>query len=133
MATDLVTFEEAYNHLRLDFDSGGSEDDAWLAVFIPAISIAVSEWLKLEHRLYMPELDSAGEAILDSAGDPVPAIPLVVNPLVKAAVLLELGNVYRFREGEGVDNVVPSHAGHGYVLNKTSTALLTSLRRSTVK
>lgn len=133
MATDLVTLEEAYNHLRLDFDSGGSEDDAWLAVFIPAISIAVSEWLKLESRLYMPELDSAGEAVLDSAGDPVPAIPLVVNTLVKAAVLLELGNVYRFREGEGVDNVVPDAAGWGYVLNKTSTALLTSLRRSTVK
>lgn len=138
MATDLVTLEEAYNHLRLDYDSGGSDDDAWLTVFIPAISIAVSEWLKVEYRLYMPELDSAGEPILDSAGDPVPAIPLVVNPLVKAAVLVELSSQYRWREGEG-DNRMESlgavafNASHGYILNKTSTALLTSLRRSTVK
>lgn len=133
MATDLVTLEEAYHHLRIDFDSNGSDDDAWLTVFIAAISEAVSEWLKVEYRLYVPEVDSAGEAVLDSGGDPIPAFPLVVRPIVKAAVLLELGNVYRFREGEGVDNVVPSHAGYGYVLNKTSTALLTPLRRSTVR
>jgi hypothetical protein len=32
-----------------------------------------------------------------------------------------------------VDNVVPDAAGWGYVLNKTSTALLTPLRKSTVR
>jgi hypothetical protein len=132
MATDLVTVDEARDHLRLDFDGSASPDDGWLAVFIPAISEAVSSWLKVESRLYMPELDSAGEPIYDSGGDPVPAEPLTVRPLVKAAVLLELGNVYRFREGEGKDNVVPDAAGWGYVLNKTSTALLAGLRRSTV-
>jgi hypothetical protein len=80
----------------------------------------------------VPELDSAGMPLLDSGGDPIPAFPLTTRPVVKAAVLLELGSVYRFREGEGKDNVVTPDAGYGYVLNKTSTALLSPLRRSTV-
>jgi hypothetical protein len=133
MATDLVTLQEAYEHLRLDYDSNGSSDDAWLTVFIAAISEAVSAWLKVDARLYVPEVDSSGDPLLDSAGDPIPAYPLVVRPVVKAAVLIELGSQYRFREGEGVDNVVPDAAGWGYVLNKTSTALLIPLRKSTVR
>lgn len=134
MATDLVTFDEAYAHLRCEVDgTNGSPDDPWLSIFIPAISQAVSNWLKVDARLYVPEVDSAGEPILDSAGDPVPALPLTVLPVVKAAVLVELASQYRFREGEGVDNVVPDAAGWGYVLNKTSTALLTPLRKSTVR
>lgn len=133
MATDLVTLQEAYEHLRLDYDSNGSSDDSWLTVFIAAISEAVSAWLKVDARLYVPEVDSSGAPLLDSAGDPIPAYPLVVRPVVKAAVLIELGSQYRFREGEGVDNVVPDAAGWGYVLNKTSTALLTPLRKSLVR
>jgi hypothetical protein len=133
MPTDLVTLQEAYEHLRLDYDSNGSSDDAWLTVFIAAISEAVSAWLKVDARLYVPEVDSSGDPLLDSAGDPIPAYPLVVRPVVKAAVLIELGSQYRFREGEGVDNVVPDAAGWGYVLNKTSTALLIPLRKSTVR
>lgn len=70
MATDLVTLQEAYEHLRLDYDSNGSSDDAWLTVFIAAISQAVSNWLKVDARLYVPEVDSAGEPILT-----LPAIP----------------------------------------------------------
>lgn len=132
MATDLVTIEEARDHLRLDYDESGGPDDGWLSVFIPAISEAVSLWLKVESRLYLPEIDSSGEVVRDSGGDPVPMEPLTARPVVKAAVLLELGNIYRFREGEGKDNVVPGDAGYGYVLNKTSTALLAPLRRSTV-
>ena len=128
---DLVTLQDAREHLRLDGDSGGGADDAWLMIFIPAISQAVALWLKDSWRLYVQEVDSGGP-VVDSAGDPVPAEPLVVKPVVKAAVLLELGSVYRYREGEGVDNVVPSDAGYGYILNKTSTALLAGLRQPTV-
>ena len=127
---DLVTIAEARDHLRLDADSAGGADDGWLMIFIPAISQAVALWLKEEWRLYVPEVDSGGP-VLDSAGDPVPAEPLVVKPVVKAAILLELASVYRYREGEGVDNVVPDAAGWGYVLNKTSTALLAGLRKPT--
>lgn len=129
---NLVTTAEAKAHLRID----SSADDSWLMVFIPAISQAVLTWLKDESRLYYPERDTDGEIVVDSNGDPVPALDTdgmpVVNDLVKAAVLLELGNVYRFREGEGKDNVMDPGAGWGYVLNKTSTALLTGIRRPTV-
>jgi hypothetical protein len=129
--TELVTAAEARAHLRLDTAPAGTPDDLWLAVFIPAISEAVLGWLKDEWRAYVPEEDSSG-VIVDSAGDPVPAVPLVAKFSVKAAVLLELGNAFRNREGEGTDNVVPSDAGWGYTLNKASTALLAPLRKSTL-
>ena len=133
---ELVTLAEARAHLRLDFEEDSGEgfgpDDSWLSIFIPAISGAVARWVKIEARLFVPEVDSSGASVLDSGGDPVPAVPLVALPLVKAAVLLELASVYRYREGEGKDNVVTPDAGYGYVLNKASTALLTPLRKPTV-
>lgn len=135
--TELVTLAEARAHLRLDDpDSDGGPDDLWLAVFIPAISEAVLGWLKDPWRAYRPELDTDGEPVLDTNGDPVIALDTDGNPTpkwsVRAAVLVELASQFRFREGEGRDNVVPSADGHGYTLNKVSTALLTPLRRPTV-
>jgi hypothetical protein len=133
---ELVTIDEARQHLRLDFDSNGGADDLWLATFIHAVSEAVAGWLKDSWRLYVPMVDSSGEPMVDSAGDQIPALDSNGLPtpryVVKAAVLLELGSLFRFREGEGKDNTVPDAAGHGYVLNKTSTALLAALRKSTV-
>jgi hypothetical protein len=126
---EFVTIQEAYAHLRLgDYDSSGGPDDDWLAIFIPAISQAVALWLKDDWRPYVPEVASGG-VVVDSSGDPIPTD--VVRPVVKAAVLLELASVYRYREGEG-DNRVDQAEGWGYVLNKTSTALLAPLRRPTV-
>lgn len=133
---DLITKAEAYDHLRIDNDSDGSADDAWLDVMIPAVSDAIAMWLKVEARLYVPELDSDGAVVFDSDDEPVPQLDSsgspTVRPAVRAAALIELASQYRFREGEGKDNVVPADAGHGYVLNKASTALLAPLRRSTV-
>ena len=126
---DLVSVEDARFQLRLDADSAGGPDDGWLAIFIPAITQAVATWLKDEWRLYVPELDSSGTVLVDSAGDPIPTT--VVKPVVRAAVLVELSSQYRFREGEG-DNVVPADAGHGYILSKGATALLAGVRKSTV-
>lgn len=129
---DLVTFQEAYVHLRIeDEGTNGSPHDPWLAIFIPAISEAVRMWLKQDWRLYVPMVDTNGP-VLDSNGDPVPALPLEPRWAVKAAVLVELASQFRYREGEGRDNVVPSDAGYGYTLNKASTALLGPLRRSTL-
>lgn len=129
--TDLVTFAEARSHLRTD-----TADDFWLEIFIPAISEAVLRWLKDSWRAYVLETDADGNEVFDSAGDGVPLVDsngdVTVKPVVKAAVLVELAGQFRFREGEGVDNVVPSEAGHGYVLNKGATALLAALRKSTV-
>lgn len=125
-----VTEEQAAAHLRIDYGSG-SPDALWLSIFIPAISQAVALWLKDDWRLYVPEIDSSGEIVIDSSGDPVPTN--VYQPVVVAATLLELGSAYRFREGEGVDNVVTPDAGYGYILNKASTALLIGLRKPTVR
>lgn len=129
---DLVTEAEAFNHLRFDTTPVTGPDALWLAVWIPAISEAVLGWLKDEFRAYVQMVDSNGP-LVDSNDDPVPAIPLVPKASVKAAVLLELESMNRFRDGGGVDNVVPGDAGWGYTLNKASTAILTPLRRPTVR
>lgn len=130
---NLVSIIDARRHLRLD-ESG--DDNGWLDIWIPAVSAAVAMWLKDEWRLYVLEVDSDGQIVKDSDGVPVPAEDSdgaqTVHPAVKAAALIELSSQYRFREGEGLDNTVPADAGHGYVLNKASTALLTPLRRTTV-
>ena len=129
---DLISIDEAREHLRLD----SSADDPWLSMFIPAISEAVRLWLKDDWRAYEVERDSDSEPVLDSDGRPVVVLDSDGDPVVrwtvKAACLVELASQYRFREGEGKDNTVPADAGHGYVLNKASTALLTPLRRPTV-
>lgn len=135
--SELITREQAYEHLRLDYDSGGSADDAWLDVFIPAVSEAVRRWLKEDWRLYEWETDSDGNIVRDSDGNPVPLLDSdgepVVKPVVRAACLLELASQYRFREGEGRDNAVPSHEGYGHGLtSKAAVALLTTIRRPTV-
>lgn len=134
--TDLVTIADARAQLRLeDYGTAGSPDDAWLDLFIPAISQAVLLWLKDEWRAYVLERDSAGDVVLDTAGDPVIALDSsgdpTPKPIVRAAVLVELASQFRFREGEG-DNTVPADAGHGYILNRASTALLAGLRKTTI-
>lgn len=134
---NLVTLAEARYHLRIDdYGTDGGPDDPWLEIFIPAISDAVATWLKDEWRLYVPELDSDGAVVFDSSGDAVPALDSdglpTPRPAVRGAVLVELASQFRFREGEG-GNVVPSEAGHGYVLSKGATALLAGLRKSTVR
>ncbi|EWS58105.1 hypothetical protein Y694_03989 [Methylibium sp. T29-B] len=43
---NLVTLDEARNHIRTDSDA----DDAWLNTWIPAISQAVLAWLKEDWR-----------------------------------------------------------------------------------
>jgi hypothetical protein len=103
---------------------------------IKAASQSVANWLKDSWRLYVLELDSAGDIVVDSDGSPVPERDSngdpIVAPEVKLAVLVEIASQYRYREGEGKDNVVTPDAGYGYVLNKASTALLVPLRKPTL-
>jgi hypothetical protein len=133
MTVEFVTKAEAYAQLRLD----SAADDAWLNIFIPAVSGAVLAWLKEDWRAYDPELDANGDPVIDSAGDEVPAVDsdgdMTPRAVVKAAVLVELASQYRFRDGSGKDNVVPDAAGHGYILSKGATAILSGLRKSTVR
>lgn len=129
--TQFVSIEDARDHLRID----SYADDLWLDLFITAISSAVMSWLKDDWRCYQTVLDSNGDPIEDSNGDQTPATDdngdLIVLPQVKAAVLVELGQQYRFRDGSGAA-AVPSHWGHGYVLGAGATSLLAILRKSTV-
>lgn len=133
---ELVTIADARHQLRLDADSEGGPDDGWLEIFIPAISAAVASWLKDPARLYLPEVDSEGDIVRDSEGDPIPKLDSagdpIVHPIVRAAVLIEIASQFRFREGDGKDVAVPAHEGHGYTLTRAATALLTGMRRSTV-
>jgi hypothetical protein len=127
---ELVTVEEAIDHIRGDEDA----DEAWLEVFIPAVSEAVRLWLKDNWRLYVPMRDSDGNIVVDDDGNPVPeggSDGYTVHPTVRAAVLIEIANQYRFREGEG-DTRVEAHAGYGYTLSRGATALLSGLRKPTV-
>lgn len=119
---NLVTLAEAKAHLYIDDDA----HDAWLTVFIAAASQAIELWVRDADRLYIKEMDSNGDMVPST--NP--------HPIVKASVLLELSSHFRFREGESTDNSTPTgdlYSGrYGYVLNKTSTALLMPLRKPVV-
>jgi hypothetical protein len=122
---EFVTIEEARAHLQIDT----AAYDQWLNMWIPAISQAVSSWLKDYWRAYEPS------GILDSNGDPIPAEDSsgpIVKPMVKSAVLVELAQQRRFTDGSGAA-AVPSHWGHGYVLGAGATSLLVALRKSTIQ
>lgn len=129
--TDLVTNAEARAQLYIDDDA----HDAWLAIWIPAVSDAVARWLKDWWRLYVTEIDSNGDPVIDSNGDQIPVVDTSgdyeVKPAVKAAALIELASQFRFRDGAGVATV-PTEAGHGYVLCAAATNLLASVRKTTV-
>lgn len=124
----LVTLEMARNHLRID----GADDDDWLATWIPAASDVVLLWLKDDWRAYELEVDSNGDVVVDSSGNPVPAYDSngpIVRPAVQAAVLVELGVMYRYRDGDGPQQPT---IGYGYVLCPRATSLLAALRKPTL-
>lgn len=133
--TDLVTKQDARAQLRLDYVGDVGPDDPWLELAIPAVSAAVSGWLKDSWRLYELERDSDGDVVLDSSDEPVPVLDSngdpIVHPTVRLATLVELDRQYRFRDGAAEGNV-PADAGYGYTLGAGATSLLTPIRRPTV-
>ena len=135
MTQNLVSIEDAREHLRVDTDSQGSILDPWLNKWIPVVSDAVATWLKDSWRLYVLETDSNGDPLYDSQGEGFPVLDSNGDPTVRSVVegacLLELERLDRFRGGEG-DADVPDTAGHGYILGKGATALLAALRRPTI-
>jgi hypothetical protein len=128
---DLVSLQDALDHLRVDTDA----DNSWLMMAICGVSAAVFTWLKEPWRAYEVERDANGRLVLDSNGDPIYTLDdngdPIVNPVVRMAVLQELAQQYRFRDGSGAA-YVPAHWGHGYVLGIGATSLLSGLRKSTV-
>lgn len=125
---EFVTIEEARSHIRIDT----SADDPWLMTWIPAIEAAVRSWLKDDWRLYVPS------EFEDSNGDPIPAEDSsgpIVQPMVKAAVLIELAVQYRYRDGTEYEQTATGdlYSGrYGYILSRGATALLHSLRKATL-
>lgn len=105
-------------------------------MMIPAISGAVLTWIKDSWRAYTLETDENGDVIYDSNGDGIPVEDSsgpIVNPVVKAATLVEIALQFRFRDGaDATSAYVPSHWGHGYVLGIGATSLLAGIRKSTV-
>lgn len=127
----LITLEEAKHDLRID----GNDEDAWLSFWIPVASDAVMRWLKEPRRAYMPQVDSNGDPVKDSNGNPVPVLDTngdpVVRSVVRGAVSRQLAFMYRNRDSKDAGSF-PEHAGHGYILCANATALLNGLRRPTV-
>lgn len=124
----LVSMEMARSHLKID----GTDDDAWLETWVPAASDAVLLWLKDDWRAYEHEVDSSGNVVVDENGTPVPVEDSngpVVRAAVQAATLIELGVMYRYRDGDGPQQPT---VGHGYVLCPRATSLLAALRRPTL-
>ena len=120
----LVTIEEARTHLQVDTLA----HDPWLKVWIPAVEEAVFSWLKDPLRAY----EKSGQE--DSNGDPIQLEDSngpIARPIVKAAVLVELAQQFRFRDGFGAA-AVPAHWGHGHVLGVGATSLLAALRKGTL-
>lgn len=129
---EYVTLAEVKSHLLVDTNA----HDTWITMMIPAISGAVLTWIKDSWRAYTLETDENGDVIYDSNGDGIPVEDSsgpIVNPVVKAATLVEIALQFRFRDGaDATSAYVPSHWGHGYVLGIGATSLLAGIRKSTV-
>lgn len=120
----LVTLAEASDHLRRDTNA----DDADLTLKIQAASNAIMRYLRSGGSVYLQAENTAGELLFDTAGNPVPAVnsngDRIIEPMVRAATLLLVGELYKNREGETTES-----AGQRYgYLPPGVTMLLSQLR-----
>ncbi len=131
MIPNLIEYEDARQHLRIDQE----DDDAWLELWIPVVSEAIAAWLKDAYRLYEWQSDSDGNTLRDSDGNPLILRDVhgkpIIRRLVRGAALVELASQYAHREGDGKTQ---HQLGHwGYTLCIGATSLLEGLRKSTVR
>lgn len=84
----LVTLEQARLHLRVD----ETEEDSLIALWINAAELSAQSFLGRNVYTDQDELDAAVNA--GTAGDD----PMVVNDLIRAAILLTVGHLYANRE-----------------------------------
>lgn len=101
MSVDLVTIEQASDHLRRDTE----DDNADLQLKITAASMAVLDYLGEQADF----LDSAGDVPQDSSGNPT-GVPEVVQQ----ATLLLVGEMYENRSGDQSAEI-DSKYGYGYL------------------
>ena len=117
----LVSVATVMEQLHLDNDM----QTAWLDVAIAGVSAAVVAWVGGIERL--APVDSSGNPTIDSDG-----VVEDVDGAAVLAVLVEVAYQYRFREGAAEQDQGDWYAT-GYVLNMSSTALLTPLREPVVR
>ncbi|ANN78913.1 head-tail connector protein [Bordetella flabilis] len=106
----LVTLEQAVAHLRTD----STED---ISIYLGAAEIAAMEFLN--RRVYEDEPAMAAAVLAGKAGED----PMVVNDMIKAAILLLLGHLYRNRE-----DVISGQTAAAVQLPMGSRALLQPYR-----
>jgi hypothetical protein len=80
---DLVTSDQAAAHLRTDED---------VSLYLGAAALAASEFLN--RQVYATDAAMAAAVLDGTAGDD----PMVINDAIRAAILLQLGHLYRNRE-----------------------------------
>lgn len=124
-----VTLAEAKTHLRIA--TADTYDDDYVQNLIYTASQAVKTYLG-DRSVYRPALDDEDEPTeLDSNGFPEPdswgsqGKPEIVLPTVKHAVLLIIGELYRYRDTEE-NNADPNY------LSRPVRALLYPLRQPSV-
>lgn len=84
----MIDLDTAKLHLRID---GGAED-ALLPLYIRAAEQAAVEYVN--RNLYADQAELSAAVLAGTAG----ASPLVVNDLMRAAMLLTLGDLHSYRE-----------------------------------
>jgi len=89
---ELVTVEQVRAHCRADPD-----DDEMLKVYTEAAEQQVQDFLN--RRVYVDAEGLAAAVLAGVAGDD----PMLVNPVVRAAVLLLTAHLYRNREAVTVE------------------------------
>lgn len=84
----LVDIATARQHLRVD----GTQDDALIVLWLGAAEQAAAE--QINRNIY-PDAAALAAAVLDGTAG---RDPMLVNDMIKAAVLLTLGHLYANRE-----------------------------------
>lgn len=82
----LVDLPTALAHLRID----AGDEDALVTLYLGAAEASAVEFLN--RSVYVDQ------AALEAANEPPEALPMVVNAVVQAAILLILGHLYANRE-----------------------------------
>lgn len=99
----LVSLAQAKMHLRIvDDGTAGNPDDPDLILKIESASQSVLDYVRSSDPTW---LDTFGEPVLDTSGEPV-GIPANV----KGATLLLVGYLYREREGDNTTEI-----DHGFL------------------
>lgn len=121
---NLITLEEAKQHLYIDHDA----DDNYLTAQIAAASGAILTYLK-GSPIGQPQRDEQGAIIKDSNGDiqyEYDSNGLIIRYEIKAAVKILLGEFYKNREA-AQDGEIDKSLGYAY-LPRPVISLLFPLR-----